>query len=106
MLCTYLRCMGRQVCDEQLLQGPEQALLEKENSGCEVLLLDNKTDDLSRMYRLFSRIPTGLPPIGNIVRKHITDVGLALVKKQSTAADTDLMPYVQADTEPSCSRRS
>jgi len=83
------------VCDEQLLQGPEQQLLEKENSGCEALLLDNKTDDLSRMFRLFSRIQTGLAPIGNIVRKHITDVGLALVKKQSSAADADLMPYVQ-----------
>merc|ERR1719199_356074 len=34
---------------------------------CEALLRDNKTDDLSRMYRLFSRIATGLPPIGNIV---------------------------------------
>lgn len=63
------------VCDEQLLQWPEQTLLEKENSGCEVLLRDNKVEDLSRMFRLFSRLPTGLTPIGNIVRKHITDVG-------------------------------
>jgi cullin 1 len=83
------------VCDEQLLQAPEQLLLEKENSGCEALLRDNKMDDLSRMFRLFSRIPTGLPPIGNIVRKHITDVGLSLVKAQSSVADADLMPYVQ-----------
>jgi len=86
------------VCDEQLLQTPEQLLLEKENSGCEALLRDNKTDDLSRMFRLFSRIPTGLPPIGNIVRKYITDVGLDLVKAQlntAGAAETDLMPYVQ-----------
>jgi cullin 1 len=83
------------VCDEQLLQIPEQNLLEKENSGCEILLRDNKIDDLSRMFRLFSRIPTGLPPIGNIVRKHITDVGLALVKRQSSVAEADLMPYVQ-----------
>lgn len=30
------------VCDEQLLQTPEQMLLEKENSGCEALLRDNK----------------------------------------------------------------
>ena len=82
-------------CDEQLLQTPEQLLLEKENSGCEALLRDNKTNDLSRMFRLFSRVPTGLPPIGNIVRKHITDVGLALVKAQSSVADADLMPYVQ-----------
>jgi len=83
------------MCDEQLLQTPEQLLLEKENSGCEALLRDNKIDDLSRMFRLFSRIPTGLPPIGNIVRKHITDVGLSLVKAQSSVAETDLMPYVQ-----------
>jgi len=83
------------VCDEQLLQTPEQLLLEKENSGCEALLRDNKTDDLSRMFRLFSRIPTGLPPIGNIVRKHITDVGLSLVKAQGSAPEGDLMPYVQ-----------
>jgi len=83
------------VCDEQLLQTPEQLLLEKENSGCEALLRDNKVDDLSRMFRLFSRIPTGLPPIGNIVRKHITDVGLSLVKAQSTTNEADLMPYVQ-----------
>lgn len=83
------------VCDEQLLQTPEQLLLEKENSGCEALLRDNKTEDLSRMYRLFSRIATGLPPIGNIVRKHITDSGLQLVKAQSSNAEGDLMPYVQ-----------
>merc|ERR1719197_1981285 len=81
--------------EEQLLQTPEQLLLEKENSGCEALLRDNKIDDLSRMFRLFSRIPTGLPPIGNIVRKHITDVGLSLVKAQSSVAEADLMPYVQ-----------
>ena len=77
---------------------PEAALLEKENSGCEALLRDNKTDDLSRMYRLFARIATGLTPIGNIVRKHIQDVGLALVKGQTAKPDdkeTDLMPYVQ-----------
>jgi len=83
------------VCDEQMLQTPEQQLLEKENSGCEALLRDNKTEDLSRMYRLFSRVATGLQPIGNIVRKHITDVGLAKVKAQEINADTDLMPYVQ-----------
>jgi len=83
------------VCEEQLLQMPEQLLLEKENSGCEALLRDNKTEDLSRMFRLFSRIQTGLPPIGNILRKHITDVGLDLVKKQSATPDADLMPYVQ-----------
>ncbi|EOD24949.1 hypothetical protein EMIHUDRAFT_254675 [Emiliania huxleyi CCMP1516] len=30
------------------------------------------------MVELFSLVPIGLPPIANIVRKHITDAGLAL----------------------------
>ena len=34
--------VSTQVCEEQLLQTPEQLLLEKENSGCEALLRDNK----------------------------------------------------------------
>lgn len=86
------------VCDEHLLRAPEQQLLEKEHSGCEVLLRDNKVVDLSRMFRLFARVPTGLSPIGTIVKKHITDVGLVLVKSvksQSSSNDSDLMPYVQ-----------
>lgn len=54
-----------------------------------------QTEDLSRMFRLFSRVSTGLQPIGNIVRKHVIDVGIALVKAQGDNSDTDLMPYVQ-----------
>jgi hypothetical protein len=56
-----------------------------QHSGCEALLRDNKTDDLARMYRLFARVLTGLQPIGAIVRKHIADVGMALVRKQEGA---------------------
>ena len=48
-----------------------------------------------RMVELFSLVPIGLPPIANIVRKHITDAGLALIKKQSANAEGDLLAYVQ-----------
>ena len=47
------------------------------------------------MVELFSLVPIYLPLIANIVRKHITDAGLALVKKQSANAEGDLMAYVQ-----------
>ena len=35
----------------QILEKREMALLEKEGSGCRVLLANDKHDDLARMYR-------------------------------------------------------
>lgn len=52
----------------------EKILLEKEGSGCKVLLANDKSDDLSRMYRLFSRLPKGLEPMAEIIKDHITEV--------------------------------
>ena len=47
-------------------------LLEKDSSGCAVLLRDDKKEDLSRMFRLFSRLGNeGLEPIAKIFKKHI-----------------------------------
>eukprot|EP00741_Cyanophora_paradoxa_P011788 tig00020563_g11392.t1 len=76
------------VCEDQLLERTEEKLLEMENSGCEALLRDNKTDDLSRMFRLFSRLQSGLQPIARIFKKHISDEGLALVESQQNSEDT------------------
>ncbi|KAK9146662.1 hypothetical protein Sjap_006565 [Stephania japonica] len=61
-------------------------LLEKEHSGCHALLRDDKVEDLSRMYRLFSRIPRGLDPVSNIFKQHVTAEGTALVKQAEDAA--------------------
>ncbi|ONK61571.1 uncharacterized protein A4U43_C08F31360 [Asparagus officinalis] len=61
-------------------------LLEKEHSGCNSLLRDDKVDDLSRMYRLFCRIPHGLEPISVMFKQHVTAEGLALVKQAEDAA--------------------
>ncbi len=43
--------------EEELLARYETQLLEKEHSGCAALLNDDKKADLSRMYRLFQRVP-------------------------------------------------
>ncbi|KAL5072253.1 hypothetical protein RYX36_011237 [Vicia faba] len=64
---------------ELLVNRPNQ-LLEKEHSGCRVLLRDDKVDDLSRMYRLYHKIPKGLDPVANVFKQHITDEGAALVQ--------------------------
>ncbi|KAF5207697.1 Cullin-1 [Thalictrum thalictroides] len=61
-------------------------LLEKEHSGCHALLRDDKVDDLSRMYRLFSKIPHGLDPVSSMFKQHVTAEGTALVNQAEDAA--------------------
>ncbi|XP_027181813.1 cullin-1-like [Coffea eugenioides] len=61
-------------------------LLEKEHSGCRALLRDDKVDDLSRMYRLFHKVPKGLDPVANVFKQHVTDEGMVLVQQAEDAA--------------------
>ncbi|KAG6428145.1 hypothetical protein SASPL_112394 [Salvia splendens] len=70
----------------ELLSVYATQLLEKEHSGCHALLRDDKVDDLSRMYRLFSKIPRGLEPVAHIFKQHVTAEGTALVKQAEDAA--------------------
>ncbi|XP_024398790.1 cullin-1 [Physcomitrium patens] len=70
----------------ELLTQYEPQLLEKEHSGCHTLLRDDKVEDLSRMYRLFLRIPKGLEPVAAIFKLHVTEEGTALVKQAEDAA--------------------
>ncbi|XP_065046845.1 cullin-1-like isoform X1 [Musa acuminata AAA Group] len=70
----------------ELLFAYASQLLEKEHSGCHALLRDDKVDDLSRMYRLFCRIPRGLDPVSQIFKQHVTAEGTALVKQAEDAA--------------------
>ncbi|XP_057468036.1 cullin-1-like isoform X2 [Actinidia eriantha] len=70
----------------ELLSVHATQLLEKEHSGCHALLRDDKVEDLSRMYRLFSKIPRGLDPVSSIFKQHVTSEGTALVKQAEDAA--------------------
>jgi cullin 1 len=47
------------VVEEELLETVETILLEKESSGCRALLQNDKSEDLQRMFRLFSRLENG-----------------------------------------------
>ncbi|XP_031121416.1 cullin-1-like [Ipomoea triloba] len=70
----------------ELLSVYATQLLEKEHSGCHALLRDDKVLDLSRMYRLFSKIPRGLEPVANTFKQHVTAEGMTLVKQAEDAA--------------------
>ncbi|XVE73270.1 hypothetical protein DITRI_Ditri11bG0103800 [Diplodiscus trichospermus] len=69
----------------ELLVAYANRLLEKEHSGCRALLRDDKVEDLSRMYRLYCKIPRGLDPVANIFKQHITAEGTALVQQAEDA---------------------
>lgn len=71
---------------QELLVVYATQLLEKEHSGCRALLRDDKVDDLSRMYRLYHKIPRGLEPVANIFKQHVTAEGNALVQQAEDAA--------------------
>ena len=63
------------VLDEEILAAVQSTLLEKESSGCNALLQNDKSEDLQRMFRLFQRLENGLQPMANIVQEHITGMG-------------------------------
>nr|CAB3473138.1 unnamed protein product [Digitaria exilis] len=70
----------------ELLAKNIDRILNKENSGCKVLLRDEKDDDLSRMFRLFSRIKDGLPPVSQTFKEHVNEAGKSLLKQAIDAA--------------------
>lgn len=73
--------------ETEVLQKYENDLLQKEHSGCAALLRDDKTEDLARMYRLFSRITKGLDPIADCFKEHVESEGMKLVKEVAEAVE-------------------
>ncbi|KAD3068653.1 hypothetical protein E3N88_36533 [Mikania micrantha] len=70
----------------ELLVTYSSQLLEKEHSGCRTLLQDDKVEDLTRMFRLFSKIPKGLDPVASMFKQHVTAEGMSLVQQAEDAA--------------------
>lgn len=73
--------------EAELLTEHKDVLLDKENSGCRALLLDDKKEDLTRMYRLFNRIPNGLCPIAEKFKTHVDNEGMKCVKEATEAIE-------------------
>ena len=69
------------VCYDTLLIAHQTGILEKENTGVKAMLEAHSEADLSRVFSLYSNVPSSLPPIARIVQQHIVDVGLALIDK-------------------------
>ncbi|RAL43542.1 hypothetical protein DM860_012683 [Cuscuta australis] len=72
-------------------------LLENEHSGLRALLRDDEREDLSRMYRLFQKIPKGLDLVANMFKEHVTAEGLVLVRQAKDASHSKV--FVQKVTK-------
>mmetsp|Transcript_6209 Transcript_6209/g.14851 ORF Transcript_6209/g.14851 Transcript_6209/m.14851 type:complete len:754 (+) Transcript_6209:67-2328(+) len=71
----------KHVVIQALLAQPQQQLLEKE-TGVVYLLDNDKRDDLSRMWRMFSLVESGLAPIAQAFRMYVTDRGNKIVDER------------------------
>ena len=80
------------VVNKELLEVHQDQLMRKEGTGLESLMIDEKKDELCRLYQLYFRLPTGLMSgekgryglvaVGAMVKEHISKVGTELVRGQ------------------------
>lgn len=81
-VCYFHMCSESKLIEKvqhELLVVHRNQLLENEQSGCRALIIEEKFDDLSRIFRLYDEIPTGLEPVAGIFKQYIIDQGKALV---------------------------
>ncbi|KAL5724941.1 Cullin-3A [Ranunculus cassubicifolius] len=67
------------VVEKEMIANHMQRLVHMENSGLVKMLVDDKYEDLGRMYNLFRRVPEGLSTIRDVMTSHIRVNGKQLV---------------------------
>ncbi len=75
------------VVEKEVLEKAEEALLKKEGSGCKVLLANDKSEDLQRMFKLFARVENGLAPMAEIVKEFIASMGHEVLNQRQARLD-------------------
>jgi len=86
-------------CYIQLLKEHQHELLNK-STGVNHLLELQRTDDLSRLYRLFSKYPEDLQPIADLFGSYIKKCGANVVdNRPKGAAGAAVAPSVASDSK-------
>ncbi|GAB2280287.1 hypothetical protein Dimus_014929 [Dionaea muscipula] len=67
------------VVEKEMIANHMQRLVHMENSGLVNMLLDDKYEDLGRMYNLFRRVANGHSTIRDVMTSHIRNTGKQLV---------------------------
>lgn len=81
-----------ETCNEALISAHSTLLRDE----FQVLLDNERTEDLARMYRLLSRIKDGLDPLRNRFEVHVRKAGTAAVEKVAANGD-NVEPKVYVD---------
>jgi len=76
-------------CEHTLIKQHEERL----QGEFQVLLNDEKTEDLSRMYQLMARIKDGLTPLRELLEAHVCAQGMAALGNETDAIN-DAKAYV------------
>lgn len=65
----------RNIVETQLITNHAKTIMEMENSGLRPMLAASAIDDLSRMYKLFSRVPEGLNEMRSYIKNYVLELG-------------------------------
>ncbi|THH18864.1 hypothetical protein EUX98_g8886 [Antrodiella citrinella] len=86
----------RQILENYLLTPHLSAIIDKPNSGLDSMIDLDKVDDLSRLYKLLSMVPKGLPTLRKSIRDSIIrrgkDLNLASVPGEANDPPADEDP--------------
>jgi len=77
-------------CEDSLIKRH----VEKLHGEFQMLLNDERIDDLRRMYKLLARIPDGLEPLRVLLEKHVTSQGSTAIEKCGEPERVDAKTYV------------
>ncbi|XP_049385432.1 cullin-3A-like [Solanum stenotomum] len=67
------------VVEKEMIESHMHRLVHMENSGLVNMIVNDKYEDLGRMYNLFRRVSTGLALIRDVMTSHIREIGKQLV---------------------------
>ncbi|KAI9284801.1 Cullin [Umbelopsis sp. AD052] len=78
----------RNIVETQLITNHAKTIMEMENSGLRPMLAASAIEDLSRMYKLFSRVPEGLNEMRTYIKNYVLELGNLINAKVDSANDT------------------
>ncbi|XP_071637774.1 cullin-3-like [Temnothorax longispinosus] len=82
------------VVEEELIKVHIKTIVEMENSRVAQMLKNQKTEDLGKMYKLFSRVSDGFRIVCDCVSQFLREQGRALVQEEHEST-TNAVLYVQ-----------